>query len=101
MMNPFWQVAASAATSVLVGVFVVIALVIYERTQGRLTTSGKFVACLLLSTAVYTLIISIIGYFWMGVSLPMSISNFGEARYVWLFIGLAADGCGRIYGFFA
>jgi hypothetical protein len=101
MKFDIWGMVASAATSITVGVIIVVLLVIYDRVWGRLTTSGKFVGCLLLTTAVYTLVVTVIGYFYIGVPIQQTIGqNFGEARFAWLCVGLAADGCARIYGYF-
>lgn len=101
MQNEIWRTVATAASSITAGFIAVIALVVYERIKGRTTTSGKFVGCLLLGIAVYTLIITIIGHFYMNIPITHTIADsFGEPRFAWLFVGLAADGAARMYGYF-
>jgi RsiW-degrading membrane proteinase PrsW (M82 family) len=96
-----WKLATPQA-SLIVGVAVALLLIVLKRyrdEEGK-TAPAKIVAAFLFGIGVYTLIVLIIGHFFLDTMMSMIDENFGEPRIAWLFVGLAADGAARLYRLF-
>jgi Kef-type K+ transport system membrane component KefB len=96
-----WQLAATSPASLIAGLVIAILLIAFgrHRDENGNTSPPKIVAAFLFGISVYTLVILIIGHFWLE-SMVELIKKFGEPRIAWLFVGLAADGVARLYRLF-
>lgn len=64
------------------------------------TSPQKIVTSFLFGISVYTLIILVVGHFFLDDMIQMITDRFGEPRIAWLILGLAADGFARLYRIF-
>jgi hypothetical protein len=90
---------ATSQASLICGALAMATLLILRRHRGEdgRTSPQKIVSAFLFGISVYTLIVLVIGHFFLHNMLEMISGGFGEPRVAWLLLGLAADGFARLY----
>jgi len=97
-----WQWLANAAASLVAGVLLVVLLVYFDRHRDHQGPSAqKLVACFLGGLSAYTLLVLVVGHFFLNYPISEDITaSFGDNRIAWLFVGITADVLARVYCMF-
>jgi hypothetical protein len=102
MLSQIWNVAASPAACVLAGFLGLIVLLISgcHRDKNGNTRTSSMVAITLLSLTLYTLLLLVVGQFFLRLPVATTITQLGNERMAFVFIGLSADIFARIHRLF-
>jgi uncharacterized membrane-anchored protein len=100
-----WQWIATAPASLMAGVALVLLLVFcdgHRDDENQRISAQKLVAVFLGGLSAYTLLMLVIGHFFLNIPISEDISSsFGDSRVAWLFVGVTADVMARVYSLFS
>jgi hypothetical protein len=96
-----WSWVASPGACVIAAVIGLLALIASNKhKRDASTVDQSIVAVILLSGVLYTLLILIVGQFFLRIPVANTIQEFGSERMAWVSVGLAADVFARLYRLF-
>jgi hypothetical protein len=97
-----YHILVTSQASLIVGVLAMILLVALRRhrDEHKKTSPLKISTSFFLGVSVYTLIVLLIGHFWLNNMTDMISAGFGEARVAWLLLGLTAENFAKLYSLY-